>query len=204
MARGISPKKMAILNRRKSVSEMYLRGITQWEIAAQLNCAQSTVSTDLKVLRKEWLASATMATGERIAQELAKIDKIEITYWEGWERSCKDAERVTTKEEIVPVSIVDGHATDTASVPTERNSIVEGQSGDPRFLEGIRWCISKRLEVLDCMPKKEEVPLNTPSITIISIGTPSAGMTDGLPEPIARRLAGPGASDNGSAADSGH
>jgi hypothetical protein len=110
------------------ISQLYLAGSTQAEIAAQLGVTQPQISYDLKELRKGWLESSLVNLDEAKAQELAKIDRLEREYWSVWERSQKDKKTETTGEAGTTVR-------------------TEEQSGDPRFLEGVRWCIHKRCEI---------------------------------------------------------
>lgn len=112
---------------------MYLRGMLQSEIAAELGLSQATISTDLKALQVEWLQSALLDFNEIKARELARIDKLEREYWTAWERSQEDAE--TVKQEAVE----DGKKKAT--------KISKGQSGNPTFLAGIQWCIEQRLKI---------------------------------------------------------
>lgn len=117
---------------RRRISDMYLRGMLQSEIAAELGLSQATISTDLKALQGEWLQSALLDFNEIKARELARIDKLEREYWTAWERSLEDAE--TIREENGAGGIKDVR-------------ITKGQSGNPTFLSGIQWCIEQRLKI---------------------------------------------------------
>jgi len=71
------------------------------------------------------------------AKEIAKIDRLEREYWNAWLRSLKDAEMIMEK------------AVETASeIRKEATQTARGQSGDPRFLQGIQWCIDKRCKII--------------------------------------------------------
>jgi predicted transcriptional regulator len=84
---------MAILERRKEAASLYCRGKPQWEIARHLGVTQAQISYDLRAVRKAWLESSVRDFDELKAQELAKLDHLEATAWENFERSC----RVTIK-----------------------------------------------------------------------------------------------------------
>jgi predicted transcriptional regulator len=84
---------MAILERRKEAASLYCRGKPQWEIARHLGVTQAQISYDLRAVRKAWLESSIRDFDELKAQELAKLDHLEATAWENFERSC----RVTIK-----------------------------------------------------------------------------------------------------------
>jgi predicted transcriptional regulator len=118
---------------RREISRMYLSGITQAVIADRLGIDQSTVSRDLKILQQEWQVARINDIDERKRQELAKIDNLELEYWDAWRRSQNDKETVIAR--------VKAGEKET----TERR---EGQAGDPRFLDGVQWCINKRCELL--------------------------------------------------------
>jgi hypothetical protein len=119
------------------ISQLYLTGSTQAEIATQLGVSQPQICYDLKELRASWLESSLVNLDEAKARELAKIDNLEAQYWVAWGRSQKDKKTET----------IGGEA--GATVRTEE------QCGDPRFLEGVRWCVSKRCEIFGIdAPKK--------------------------------------------------
>jgi len=136
---------------RRSIGRLYLQGMTQGEIAEELGISQSTVSRDLKAIQKTWIHDAARDIGERKAQELAKIDTLELTYWEAWKRSQENAEVETTKMQ-------GSNAKGAAPDRVEKQKRVEGQVGDPGFLQGVQWCIERRCLIIGIdAPKKNEV-----------------------------------------------
>lgn len=136
---------------RRRISEMYLRGDLQADIAKELSLSQSTVSADLAVLRDEWLASSIMDFNDRRAQELAKIDDLEREYWTAWKRSQQDAE-IRVKE-----AIKRGEKNQETMIQKAQER-TEAQIGDPRYLSGIQWCINKRCELLGLDAPKKIAP----------------------------------------------
>jgi len=116
------------------MSDLYLQGWLQADIATELNLSESTVSRDLKALQGQWLKSALIDFDEAKSRELAKIDRLEREYWRGWKRSCEDAETITK----------DG----TPAAVEKVKRTAKGQAGDPRFLAGVQWCIDRRCKVL--------------------------------------------------------
>ena len=153
--------KVEIANRRQKVAEFYLRGMYQADIAAEVGVDQATISRDLAGLRKEWLQSALVDINEAKAKELAKIDQLEVEYWAAWERSKLNAE-VEVIEQIGNRRKPKAGEKDTdepAIVPErlKKYKRVEGQSGNPAFLAGIQWCITKRCDILGLdAPKRQE------------------------------------------------
>jgi transposase len=136
--------KTEIENRRQQVSDKYLRGMPQMQIADELGVNQATISRDLAELRKEWLERSINHIDQKKAIELAKLDRLEVTFWEAWELSLKDVETITEE-----VGGKYGPKTTTRR---------EGQSGNPAFLEGVLKCINKRCELLGLdAPKRTEL-----------------------------------------------
>jgi len=98
-----------------------------------LGVGQTTVSRDIKALQDQWLESSLVDFTAAKATELAKIDNLERIYYDAWERSCEDAETTTKK------AVEDGKK--------EATKTTKGQVGDPRFLNGVQWCIDKRCKI---------------------------------------------------------
>ena len=71
-------------------SELYLAGVSQVRIAEKIgNLSQQQISADLRLLQKRWQASALVDLDQRRGLELAKLDQVELTYWEAWEKADK-------------------------------------------------------------------------------------------------------------------
>lgn len=153
--------KTVIANRRRFVAEKYLRGMYQSDIAEELGVDQATISRDLTQLRKEWLDRSINHIDQRKAIELAKVDRLEVTYWEAWERSRLNAEVETVEQIGVKSQTKKGTEGEESIIVPERikkNKRIEGQSGNPAFLQGIQWCINKRCELLGLdAPKRSEL-----------------------------------------------
>lgn len=132
----------AVAARRAIVAERYLRGDFQSAIAKALRVNQGTISRDLEALRQQWRESALQDFDARKAQELAKLDETERAAWQGWERSLRDAEKTVTRNND------DG---------TETTTTIEGQAGDPRFLNVVVSCVERRAELLDLNPAKKTI-----------------------------------------------
>lgn len=119
---------------RAEIARLYCQGIIQVEIAQRLDMTQQMVSYDLKAIRQAWRDSAMVDFNEARAEELAKIDTLELTYWEAWRHSCEDAETIVKKQK--------------ESGGKEMQQTLKGQAGDPRFLQGVQWCIERRCKLL--------------------------------------------------------
>lgn len=131
---------------RRRIADLYLKGWLQNDIAAEVGLSQGTISLDLKVLHKAWVASSLVDIDIAKSRELAKIDKLEREYWKAWERSQEDAETETQR------AITAGD-----NVRKEGTIVAKGQVGDPRFLTGILSCIDRRCKIfgIDAPEKKD-------------------------------------------------
>ena len=138
------------------ISQMYLKGELQADIAESLGLSQATVSRALTALQADWRASSLIDINEAKARELAKIDTLELEYWAAWKRSQEDAESEITKMQ----------GTDPAKPGRlEKQQKREGQSGNPAFLRGIEWCINKRCEIIGInAPVRTDVTSNGESL----------------------------------------
>ena len=85
-------EKLRIEQRRQQVADFYVKGSTQSQIARELRVSQSTVSVDLKAIRREWRDSRIRDFDEAVAIELKKLVHLEREAWSGWERSQQPAE----------------------------------------------------------------------------------------------------------------
>jgi len=147
-------KKIDIERDRRNISRMYLQGMLQAEIAEELGVSQSTVSRDLSYIQKQWQQERINNVDERKRIELAKIDNLELEYWEAWKHSLENAEVQTVEKQGI-IHDKDGKIIGSRVKQIDRQ---EGQAGDPRFLQGIQWCIEKRCELLGLdAPKKTDL-----------------------------------------------
>jgi hypothetical protein len=87
MARPTPAERLLIQQRRHQAAQLYLKGETQFAIATALAVSQPTICSDLQAIRAAWLKSSLRDFDQHRAQELAKIDHLEVTYWQGWLRS---------------------------------------------------------------------------------------------------------------------
>lgn len=119
---------------RRLIATLYLQGKIQPEIAYELKISQSTVSREIKLLVEDWKKERVYDINEAKAKELAKIDVLELEYWDAWSRSQNDAVK-----RIKGMSKTQGEYESTST---------EGQVGDARFLQGVMDCIKQRCAIL--------------------------------------------------------
>ena len=129
----------------------YLKGVPVQEINKRVNArAQAenlgyTISRpvtydDITARLAEYRKESEAVLNDQVQIELAKVNKLEQEYWEAWERS-KTAKRRTEIEggEMVGSNITGG---------TVKKRTTEQIFGDPRYLEGVQWCIERRCRML--------------------------------------------------------
>ena len=138
-------QRRALETRRKTVADLWLRCVTLADIARKLGVHRSQITRDLQKVRAEWKESRIASYDERVLDELARIDRLEETAWQGWDRSILDAGTRTVK-------IVKREGGER-SESWERE---EGQSGDPRYLAEVRHCIELRAKLLGLMVQRHE------------------------------------------------
>lgn len=125
------------------VAELYMKAVGPYAIAKDIGVTAHTAITYIKVLEKRWRESALRDFDKARAYELAKLEHLELTYWDAWERSC--AESSQTQTVIEPGKDADGN-----EIPRRKRQTVRKieQVGDPRFLEGVFKCIDRRIKLL--------------------------------------------------------
>jgi hypothetical protein len=148
MARGRKGRSPDQIRRdRAEIAQLYLQGKLQSEIGATLGLSRQQIGYELKAVRQEWLQSSIVDFNAKKAEELARIDHLERNYWAAWESSKKERQTSTTEQ-------VTCAAGDRLKAALRK----EEQVGDPRFLAGVQWCISKRCEILGLDAPKKIAP----------------------------------------------
>lgn len=153
--RNVTTDAVAIEARRTRVLDLYLRAMTQHEIAEEVGVSQKTVSRDIEAARAEWREARKLSIDEWKERELRRIDAIERAAWAGWERSLS-TKRVQHQE-----SRLGARKANAGDPPVTGGSIKvrqEEQAGNPAFLERVGWCVDQRCKILGLIaPKKREV-----------------------------------------------
>jgi len=142
-------RQQQIADRRRNVANLYLQGAWQPEIARQVGVSQSTISRDLAVVRRQWLKEASRDYDAKVAEELAKIDAVELEAWTEWNKS-KDRKRAkkTTKESRKGQKVQS----------VEETTTIETLLPEARYLEIIEKCIARRCKLLGLdAPERREV-----------------------------------------------
>lgn len=138
---------------RNYVTEYYLKGYSTRAIAKQIiqrvaneypdalyTITHKTVSFDIKHLLKQWFEDRIHDINNQKLIELTKIDRLEQTYWEAWEKSVDNHKKMIKKAKGA-----------TGSAKPDYQEVTEmeiREFGEPRYLQGIERCIDKRCKLL--------------------------------------------------------
>jgi predicted XRE-type DNA-binding protein len=132
------------------ITRLYLQGRTQRDIAEVVGVSQGQVNHDLKLIQQRWRESSIMDMNEAKQKELARIDEVEIQFWEAWERSKN--ERTRARQES------DGKSKDGKPNVVRATMEKEQRDGNPAFLAGVMSCIERRCKLLGLdAPAKAEL-----------------------------------------------
>jgi predicted transcriptional regulator len=128
-------QQVAVAQRRQEVARLYVSGMSQYEIADELQVTQPTISTDLKSIQEMWRERNVAFLSAHKLLELARIDEVERNAWEAWNRSQQDA--VETSGDLDDQKKM-------ANVHIKR----KGQAGAAKFLDIVLGCIDRRCKLL--------------------------------------------------------
>jgi hypothetical protein len=149
---------------RERMARLSLEGWTQTEIALEMGLSQPQVCYDLKAVRRKWIKDAVRDMDVIKRRELARIDKLERTYWRAWRESRRDLESRTTSS-----------ATGTRGQRSGARLTGRTRDGDPRYLRGIARCIARRCRILGLhAPRRLEHRglVGGPAVSIIEVVQP--------------------------------
>ena len=133
------------------IANLYLKGWRQVDIAEHLTflSAESDrpikysvdmIKYDMGIIRDNWMASSLRDFDSAKAEQLAKLDQMELEAWREWQRSCEDYKKKT--------------ATVQGGVACEKIE-TGGQAGDPRYLTAILSIVERRCRLLGLdLPQK--------------------------------------------------
>lgn len=134
----------------QQVSDMYLQGKTQWEIANSFvpRLTQATVSLRLTEVKNRWKESALISFDEKKQKELARIDLLEAECYKAWFRSQKNVKvrkvvqralRKAEEQEDTKTLVIVGKINEQLS---------ETAAGEAKYLQQIHRCIELRCQIL--------------------------------------------------------
>jgi hypothetical protein len=140
---------------RALIAEAYLPGESQLSIARRLNISRQQVGFDLQVIRAAWRESAVRDIGEHMAEELARLDELERTYWRAWEHSRQDLTHTTHETVDDQINVPSGRRHGRVPAPRSRKreaTRTEQQGGNPAYLAGVMNCVEMRSKLLGLFP----------------------------------------------------
>jgi hypothetical protein len=213
----MATKTRSLLERERDLREtaaLYLHGLTHHEIAQRLKVSRQQIGYDLKVLQRRWQESALADFNAKKAAELARVDELERTYWEAWERSCQSRE-VTTQERT------QGGESQAEEARLKAGVRKEQRDGNPEFLRGVERCVEMRckitgafaaLKIAPTTPDGEEEwhASDSETNTVLLAAFARLGLAvgaagnPGAAEESGQALATSGADSSASGNDSGH
>lgn len=136
-----------------TISECYLKAYGFRIIADKvfeehgIKISHTTARNYVLKLREEWKKERLNNMDEAKNVELQRIDRLETKYWEAWERSIEETKKTKNKQRATPRR-TDGGGTEMSVLTADKEIMTEERLGDPRYLEGVRWCIDKRCKIL--------------------------------------------------------
>lgn len=155
-ARGITYRSRGQIEAdRVWIAQMYIRGMSQGEIARQLGermgrkVTSSAIGKEIKLIQEAWLSTYIKDFDELRSKELAHVDELERAYWEEYLASKKDIEEHERDEETWerPV-VVNGVLERQITQRSREIKRVKGKDANAVFLQGVQWCIEQRCRIL--------------------------------------------------------
>jgi transcriptional regulator with XRE-family HTH domain len=130
---------------RTRISEMYLRGLHQAEIAHELGVSQMTISRELKILSQDFINSANVNIAEEKGKIKAHLELLIRISHDAWKRSIRVNIVKQKKAQMIGGQV-------TGQEVSERN---EDEVGDPRFLAELRALVKQYTDLfgLDAVKK---------------------------------------------------
>lgn len=147
---------LLMLERQEKVSDLYRQGLPLHEIAKSVGVSGVTVSSDMKAVRDRYKERANRSYADWLEEELAKLDLLEKLAYEDYERSRET--KVRTKIKRRPSKRdVDNGADPDDFILSQTIDVQERRAGDPRFLEIIKDCSTKRMKLLGFLDERPVV-----------------------------------------------
>jgi hypothetical protein len=129
---------------RVTIAELYIKGVYQSVIAKQLGLSQVQISYDLKAIQKQWIKETTLSLDQYKGKELARLDEVERTAWDGYSRSKQEF-----KSKIIKGKELEKNKEgQTKGKSIEQTIKTEERVGNPKFLDVIVKCIELRCKLL--------------------------------------------------------
>ena len=156
----------AVQQRYQTVTQLYLKGMPQYEIALTTNVTPRQIRADLVKIKQQWRTTILANIGEMQQRELSKLDSAEQEAYEQYEKSKLPIVRVHTKTRTIPGK--DGQEP-VAIVETYKTE--EHRPADSSFLQIIVRISSQRCKLLGLNETGSSIPAspNPTSGTVIAM-----------------------------------
>lgn len=147
----------------RRITDMYLQGKTQADIASILGLARQQIGYDLAVIQRRWREDTAINMDEAKQKELARVDVLERTYWDAWQRTLDEKTKTRTEQ-----SSVTGEVDKKGKQKGSAKAVIEKETmlGNPAYLAGVMSCIERRCKMLGLdAPVKNETTLKNVDLT---------------------------------------
>jgi predicted transcriptional regulator len=156
--------KTVVIERRKTVAELKLRGVTQAAIAERLGVTEGLISQDLKAIRAKWREETNLDTKDFIDEKLAEYAAIKTTAWNAYLKSAEDYEQKMKKSKGRMRGVKDAQTV----IPDEVESSTKTMRaiGNHRYLDIIMNVIKSERELLGAdAPVKTQLSADLSNMT---------------------------------------
>lgn len=150
-------------NRQEKVADLnfiiplFLKGMGYVAISKELATQRTykldpdTILKDVQAELKRWRDERMGMIDLQIEADLKKIDMLEQTYWDSWERSKNSKTKTVQKQKDIfdkAKKPKKGEKLKMELVGRESQKHVTESVGDKQWLDGVQWCIVQRAELL--------------------------------------------------------
>lgn len=136
-----------------TVAELWLKGYSIKRIASSVEMTPRQVRELVLKSKSIWVKRKELALTDVVAEQLRRVDLIEMNAWEAWERSQQD--QVETKVQTTKEGTFKTRTTKTAV-------------GDSRFIDVALKCVEQRCKLLGVYkPPEERAEMTVWGVTVI-------------------------------------
>lgn len=147
---------------------LFLKGKGLAEIVGKLQALREYPVTYASVYRdigkelKRWQKERTDMIDVQMDVDLKKIDRLEATYWDAWEQSCKAKVKTIAKERSIYDKKKKERIGDLTAQEAQKH--VTETVGDKKWLEGVQWCIEQRAKLLQYSKNTPQAPIDDAAV----------------------------------------
>ena len=140
-----------------AIAKLYLEGFSNRAMAIWITenknipITHTSVGKYLGKVMDDWRKERISKVDDLLIIELQGLNRVEREAWDGWYRSLKDKTKNVSKRKGSPQKAKDKDGKEVLNVSTTEVEDIEETSntdGNPKFLEIIKDCKSKRIDLL--------------------------------------------------------